>query len=98
MEQSFANENVVIGNNEIIEIYMNDEIMEENVNVQIETCRNLENERKEQMKINFKTLHAQIKSQQPHGRSSLCWNFYCVNDNEEFDLENTQMMRCILCY
>jgi hypothetical protein len=41
---------------------MNDEIMEENVNVQIETCRNLENERKEQMKINFKTLHAQIKS------------------------------------
>jgi hypothetical protein len=34
MEQSFANENVVIGNNKIIEICMSDEIMEENVNVQ----------------------------------------------------------------
>jgi hypothetical protein len=45
MEQSFTNENVVIGNNETIEIYMNGEIMEENVNVQIETSRNLENER-----------------------------------------------------
>ncbi len=33
MEQCFADENVVIGNNETIEIYMNDEIMEENVSV-----------------------------------------------------------------
>ncbi len=33
MEQSFIDENVVIENNEKIEIYMNDEIMEENVNV-----------------------------------------------------------------
>ncbi len=28
----------------------------------------------------------------------LCWNFYCVNDNEKIDLENTQIMHCILCY
>jgi hypothetical protein len=35
MEQSFVNENVVIGNSETIEIYMNDEIMDlENVSVQ----------------------------------------------------------------
>ncbi len=40
-------------NNETIEIFMNDEIMEENVNVQIETNRNPENEKKEEMKINF---------------------------------------------
>jgi len=33
MEQSFTYENVIMGNNETIEIYMNDEIMEENVNV-----------------------------------------------------------------
>jgi len=38
---------------------MNHEIMEENVNVKIETSMNLENERIEQMKINFKKLHAQ---------------------------------------
>ncbi len=59
MEQSFVNENVVIGNNETIEVYMNHEIMEENVNVKIETSMNLENEIIEQMKINFKKLHAQ---------------------------------------
>jgi len=34
MEQSSKNENVVMGNNETIEICMNDEIMEENVNLQ----------------------------------------------------------------
>jgi hypothetical protein len=28
----------------------------------------------------------------------LCWSFYRVNDNIEIDLENTQIMRCILCY
>jgi hypothetical protein len=61
MEQSFANENVIIGNNETIEIYMIGEIMEENVNVQIKTSKNLENEIKEQMKINLKKLHAQKK-------------------------------------
>jgi hypothetical protein len=33
MEQSSTYENVVIGNNEIIEIFMNDEIMEENANI-----------------------------------------------------------------
>jgi hypothetical protein len=33
MEQSSTYENVVMGNNEIIEIFMNDEIMEENANI-----------------------------------------------------------------
>jgi hypothetical protein len=45
MEHSFVDENVVIRNDEIIEICMNDEIMEENVTVQIETNRNPKNER-----------------------------------------------------
>jgi hypothetical protein len=26
----------------------------------------------------------------------LCWSFYCVNDNTKIDLENTQIIRCIL--
>jgi hypothetical protein len=51
-----------MGNNETIEIFMNDEIMEENVSVQIETNMNLENEREEEMKIKLKKLHAQKKS------------------------------------
>jgi hypothetical protein len=45
MKQSFADENVVIGNNETIEICMNDEIMEENINVQTKTNKNLQNEK-----------------------------------------------------
>ncbi len=57
MEQSFVDENVVMGNNETIEISMNDDIMEENVSVQIETSKNPKNER-EEMKINLKNLQA----------------------------------------
>ncbi len=40
MEQSSTNENVVMGNNKTIEVSMNNEIMEENVSVQIETNKN----------------------------------------------------------
>jgi len=58
MEQSFIDENVVIGNNKTIEISMNDDIMEENVSVQIETSKNPKNEREEEMKINLKNLQA----------------------------------------
>jgi hypothetical protein len=46
MEESFANENVVMVNNEIIEISTKDEIIKEIVNVQIETSKNPKNERK----------------------------------------------------
>jgi hypothetical protein len=42
-----------MGNNETIEIFMNDDIMEENVNVQTETSKNPKNERKEEIKINL---------------------------------------------
>ncbi len=40
MEQSFADANVISGNNEIIEIYMNDGIIKENVSVQTKTSKN----------------------------------------------------------
>ncbi len=46
MENSFADENVVMVNNEIIEISTNDEIMKEIVSVQTKTSKNLENEGK----------------------------------------------------
>jgi hypothetical protein len=41
MEQSSTYEIVVIKNNETIEIYMDDEIMEENRNVQSKLSKNL---------------------------------------------------------
>ncbi len=62
MEQFFANENMISGNNETIEVFINDVILEdkyeENENVKIKTRRNLEDAFKELMKINFKKLHA----------------------------------------
>jgi hypothetical protein len=65
MEQSSANENVMSGNNETIEICMNDVILEnrskENPSVQIETSRNPKNGNEKIMKENLKKLHAQRK-------------------------------------
>jgi len=43
------------------------------------------------MKINLKKMHDQRKLWKPHGKTSLCWGFYCVNDNA-----NAQIMCCIL--
>ncbi len=34
MDQSFTNENIIVKNNETFEIYMDDEIMEQNLSVQ----------------------------------------------------------------
>jgi hypothetical protein len=53
MERSFTNENVVMGNDETIEIYVNHKIMEKNVNAQTKINRNPKNEKEEQMKINL---------------------------------------------
>jgi hypothetical protein len=81
---------------------MNDVVLEdkfeENSSVQIETSRNLENGSEKIIKKNLKKLHAQRKIWKPHGRTSLCWSFYCVNDNAKVDLINTQIMHCVLCY
>jgi hypothetical protein len=40
----------------------------------------------------------QRKIWKPHGKTSLCWRFYCVNDNAKVDLVNTQIMCCIFYY
>jgi hypothetical protein len=37
-------------------------------------------------------MHVQRKFWKPHGKTSLCWGFYCVNDNA-----NAQIMCCIFC-
>jgi hypothetical protein len=102
MEQSSTNENMIIGNNETIEICINDVVLEdmyeENPNVQTKINGNLENGSDEIMKGNLKKLHVQRKSWEPHGRTSSCWSFYCVNDNAKVNLVNTQIMHYILYY
>ncbi len=50
------------------------------------------------MKMNLKRQHVQRKFQKLHGLTTLCWGFYCVNDNGEIDFENAQIMRCVLCH
>jgi hypothetical protein len=89
MEQYFAYENMISSNNKLIEICMNDVVLEnkskENPNVQIETSNNPKTYSEKIMKGNLKKLLVQRKSWKPHGRTSLCWSFYFVNDNAKVD-------------
>ncbi len=48
------------------------------------------------MKENLKKLHAGKQIWKAHGRISLCWSFYYVNDNVKVDLINTQIMHLYL--
>jgi hypothetical protein len=43
-------------------------------------------------------LHAQRKLWKLHGKTSLCWGLYCVNDNAVVDLENAQIVCRKLCH
>jgi hypothetical protein len=93
---------VISGNNETIEIYMNDLLLEnkyeENPSVQIKTSRTPKTGSAKIMKENLKKLHFQKQIWKTHGKTSLCWTFYYVKDNVEVDLINTQIMHCILSY
>jgi len=48
--------------------------------------------------VKLEKLHVKKKIWKPHGITSLCWSFYCVNDNAKVDLVNIKVMRCILCH
>lgn len=43
-------------------------------------------------------MHVQRKFWKRHGKTSLCWAYYCVIDNTYVDLENPWIMRYILCH
>ncbi len=45
------------------------------------------NERNE-MERNIQTLHIQRKIWRGHNMKSICWDFYCVNDDKGVDLGN----------
>ncbi len=76
MEQSFVDDNIKSGNNEIIKVCMNDVILEEkskgNPSVHTKTRRNPKNYIEQLMKINFKKFHVQRKYWKPHGKNYLC--------------------------
>jgi len=102
MDLSFENENKVHGN-ETCEIYMNGVIMEEmeesfeyNPSVKTKPRKNPRIEEKI-MTTNIKKLHAQRVFWKLHN-IILCWDFYCVNDNQDIDVEHAQIMYCIFCY
>jgi hypothetical protein len=50
------------------------------------------------MERNLQTLYAQRKIWKGHNRNATCWAFCCVNNDKKIDLENLQVMRCLLCY
>jgi hypothetical protein len=104
MEQSFANDNMINGNNETIEIFMNDVVLEDKygeIKTQVSKQKQVviqRNNNEKIMKGNLKKLHVQRKSWKPRGITYLCLSFHYVNDNVKVDLENTQIMCCIFCY
>ncbi len=71
---------------------------DENPTVQTKINRDPKGENEQLMQNNIKKLHVQRKVQKPHGRTSLCWSFYCVNDNTNVDIENPQIMCYIFCH
>jgi len=67
--------------------------LKEMVNLQTKWNRNLEmNEKK------LKKLYAQRTFWRGNSISTLCWAFYCVNDNKEVNAMASQTMWCILCH
>jgi hypothetical protein len=80
------------------DVRMEDELLlrlEENGSVQINGNRNPKTNEKK-MKENSRKLHSQILFWEPNNINALCWEFHCMNDNEEIDLIGFQIMHCIL--
>ncbi len=45
-----------------------------------------------------KKLRAQSIFWRRNNRNSLCWAFYCVNNNKKMNAITLQIMQCILCH
>jgi hypothetical protein len=50
------------------------------------------------MKKKIQTLHIQRKIWRGHNKKSICWDFYCVNDDKEVHPRNCQIMKCLFFY
>jgi hypothetical protein len=47
---------------------------------------------------NFEKLYAQRTFWRGNNRNTLCWAFYCLNDNKEVNATTLQTIWCILCH
>ncbi len=92
MEFSRTNENEIIVENEICDIFPNQismdkepliEIMQENINLQ--TYSNAIKNEEMKMQLNFQKLHGQREKWKVHNRNALCWSYYIVNENNIVD-------------
>jgi hypothetical protein len=61
-------------------------------NVRLETIISLENE-----VLYFVIIKVQVIFWKPHHQNSICWGLFVVNDDLHVDLQNLQMLQCILC-
>jgi hypothetical protein len=43
------------------------------------------------------SIEIQVIFWKPHRQNSISWGFFIVNDDFPMDLENSQMLRCIIC-
>ncbi len=104
MEQSSNNE---IKLSKTCDIFINKVIMEKqnveekfkiNPSLEYEIGGNLQTDNEEIMQQHFKKLHSKRKIWKLEGRNDMCWYFFCINDNKTVNLEQPQIVRCLLCY
>jgi hypothetical protein len=41
-------------------------------------------------------IQVEVVTWRPHSGSSICWGFFVANDNLLMDIENPQMLQCII--
>jgi hypothetical protein len=46
----------------------------------------------------LETMKKQLTSKKPHRKTSTTWVFFKVNDNQGVDLQQSQIMRYIVCH
>jgi len=59
--------------------------------VHLETTLSLENE-----VLQLVTIEGQVIFEKPQHQISISWRFFVVNDDLHVDLENPQMLKCIV--
>lgn len=47
--------------------------------------------------IQHAIIQVEVATWKPHNGSSICWGFFVANDNLLMDIENPQMLQCIIC-
>ncbi len=69
-----------------------------NINVKQNDLSNTNNNELVVEEVLLESLKKQAKDWKPHHRNSTTWAFFKVNNNYHVDLNNFQIMQCIVCH